>query len=145
MVAVKTRTVNDTSKRAQSKQARLQTEAADGRHESSLLMAHTATNVDGFAKACSAERKCYRRMSMMKDDAKLLAILADVDEVLVRHSADTAQVVAAGQQLIYTAFGQIVDDCPSADHAALADRLAQALRQRLLGRLRQGPAEMAQA
>ena len=79
------------------------------------------------------------------DDAKLLAILADVDEVLIRHSADTAQVVAAGQQLIYTAFGQIVDDCPAADHAALADRLAQALRQRLLGRLRQGPAEMAQA
>ena len=34
-----------------------------------------------------------------------MAILADVDEVLVRHSADTAQVVAAGQQLIYTAFG----------------------------------------
>ena len=42
---------------------------------------------------------------MTNDDAKLLAILADVDEVLVRHSADTAQVVAAGQQLIYTAFG----------------------------------------
>ena len=34
-----------------------------------------------------------------------MAILADVDEVLIRHSADTAQVVAAGQQLIYTAFG----------------------------------------
>ena len=79
------------------------------------------------------------------DDAKLLALLADIDGVLTAHRADTAQVVAAGQQLIYTAFGQIVDDCPAADHAALADRLAQALRQRLLGRLRQGPAEMAQA
>ena len=79
------------------------------------------------------------------DDAKLLALLADIDGVLTAHHADTAQVVAAGQQLIYTAFGQIVDDCPAADHAALADRLAQALRQRLLGRLRQGPAEMAQA
>ena len=81
----------------------------------------------------------------MADDAKLLALLADIDGVLTAHRADTAQVVAAGQQLIYTAFGQIVDDCPAADHAALADRLAQALRQRLLGRLRQGPAEMAQA
>ena len=77
-------------------------------------------------------------MSIMKDDVKLLAILADVDEVLVRHSADTAQVAAAGQQLIYSAFGQIVDDCPAADHARLADSLAEALHRR-------GPAEMAQA
>ena len=76
--------------------------------------------------------------------------------------------MAAGQQLIYTAFGQIVDDngwsseSRAESHSgsaesrqtkakansaaeALADRLAQALRQRLLGRLRQGPAEMAQA
>ena len=42
---------------------------------------------------------------LTKEDVSLMAILADVDEVLIRHSADTAQVVAAGQQLIYTAFG----------------------------------------
>ena len=74
-----------------------------------------------------------------------MAILADVDEVLVRHSADTAQVVAAGQQLIYTAFGQIVDDCPSADHAALADSLADQLRRRLLERIAMPPAALGEA
>ena len=74
-----------------------------------------------------------------------MAILADVDEVLVRHSADTAQVVAAGQQLIYTAFGQIVDDCPAADHAALADSLAEALRRRLHERIALPPEPMAEA
>ena len=81
----------------------------------------------------------------MADDAKLLAILADVDEVLIRHSADTAQVAAAGQQLIYTAFGQIVDDCPAADHAALADSLADQLRRRLHERITMPPAALGEA
>ena len=82
---------------------------------------------------------------MNQTDVKLLALLADIDAVLTRHSADTAQVAAAGQQLIYSAFGQIVDDCPAADHAALADGLASQLRRRLQERIALPPAELAQA
>lgn len=81
----------------------------------------------------------------MSDDASLMMLLADVDEVLVRHSASTAQVVAAGQQLILSAFGQIVDECPAADHAQLAQGIADQLRSRLRGRLLQGQTEMAEA
>ena len=55
---------------------------------------------------CDSSRSPERNIKRMtKEDVSLMAILADVDEVLVRHSADTAQVAAAGQQLIYTAFG----------------------------------------
>ena len=79
------------------------------------------------------------------DDAKLLALLADIDGVLTAHQADTAQVVAAGQQLILSAFGQIVDDCPAADHAALADSLADQLRRRLLERIAMPPAALGEA
>ena len=82
---------------------------------------------------------------MTNDDAKLLALLADVDEVLVRHSADTAQVAAAGQPLLLSAFGQIVDDCPAADHAALADSLADQLRRRLHERIAMPPAALGEA
>lgn len=81
----------------------------------------------------------------MSDDASLMMLLADVDEVLVRHSASTADVLAAGQQLIYTAFGQLVEDNPSANHAQLAQSIADQLRSRLRGRLLQGQAEMAEA
>ena len=82
---------------------------------------------------------------MTKEDVSLMALLADIDEVLTAHHADTAQVVAAGQQLILSAFGQIVDECPTADHAQLAHGIADQLRSRLRGRLLQGQAEMAEA
>jgi hypothetical protein len=62
-------------------------------------------------------------------------LLADIDEVLLAHHADTMQVVAAGQQLIFSAFGQIVDECPTADHASLADSLAEVLHRRLRERI----------
>lgn len=82
---------------------------------------------------------------MAHDDLSLTLLLADIDEVLTAHKADTAQVVAAGQQLIYTAFGQIVDDCPAADHAALADTLAEALHRRLQERIALKPKPMAES
>lgn len=81
----------------------------------------------------------------MTDDVKLLALLSDIDEVLAAHHADTAQVVAAGQQLILSAFGQIVDDCPAADHAKLARSIADTLQRRLMARILQPPAQMGEA
>ena len=82
---------------------------------------------------------------MTNDDLALTLLLADIDQVLTAHKADTAQVVAAGQQLILSAFGQIVDECPAADHAALADSLAEALRRRLQERIATPPPPMAEA
>lgn len=72
---------------------------------------------------------------MAHDDLSMTLLLADVGELLLAHHADTAQVVAAGQQLILSAFGQIVDECPTVDHASLADSLAEALHRRLRERI----------
>jgi len=82
---------------------------------------------------------------MAHDDLSLTLLLADIDQVLAAHHADTAQVVAAGQQLILSAFGQIVDECPAADHARLANSLAEALRRRLQERIALKPEPMAEA
>lgn len=104
----------------------------------------------------------------MSDDLSLTLLIADIDEVLTAHHADTAQVVAAGQQLILSAFGQIVDDngwsseSRAESHSvsaesrqtkakansaaeALADSLAEALRRRLLERITLPPEPMAEA
>ena len=72
---------------------------------------------------------------MSNDDLSLNLLLADIDEVLLAHHVDTAQVMAAGRQLIVSAFGQIVDDSPAADHARIADSLAELLHRKLRERI----------
>lgn len=72
---------------------------------------------------------------MAHDDLSMNLLLADIDEVLLAHHANTAQVMAAGRQLIVSAFGQIVDDSPAADHARIADSLAELLHRHLKERI----------
>lgn len=72
---------------------------------------------------------------MSHDDLSLNLLLADIDEVLHAHHVNTALVMAAGRQLIVSAFGQIVDECPTADHARLADTLADVLHRSLRERI----------
>ena len=72
---------------------------------------------------------------MSHDDLTLNLLLADIDEVLHAHHVNTALVMAAGRQLIVSAFGQIVDECPNADHASLADTLADVLHRSLRERI----------
>jgi len=72
---------------------------------------------------------------MSHDDLTLNLLLADIDEVLHAHHVNTALVMAAGRQLIVSAFGQIVDECPTADHASLADTLADVLHRSLRERI----------
>ena len=72
---------------------------------------------------------------MSQDDLSLNLLLADIDEVLLAHHVNTALVMAAGRQLIVSAFGQIVDDSPAADHASLADTLTEVLHRSLRERI----------
>lgn len=84
-------------------------------------------------------------MTAMANDELPLTMMASIDEVLSEHHANTAQVMAAGEQMILSAFGQIVDDCPTADHDALARQLSKRLLSRLQARIHQERATLGEA
>jgi hypothetical protein len=80
----------------------------------------------------------------MANDEVPLAMILDIDEVLANHNATVAQVMAAGEQMILSAFGQIINN-PNGDYDALARKLAERLLTRLQARLHVDGATLAEA
>lgn len=80
----------------------------------------------------------------MANDEVPLTMMLDIDEVLANHHATVAQVMAAGEQMILSAFGQIINN-PNGDYDALARKLAERLLIRLKARLHIDGAPLAEA
>ena len=81
----------------------------------------------------------------MMDDVQLTLLMADIDEVLSQHKASVEDVMAAGIQMIYSAFGQVVDENPTADLEELARMIANTLHLQLRQRISSPPPPMAEA
>lgn len=79
------------------------------------------------------------------DDLQLTLLMADIDEVLSQHKASVEDVMTAGLQLIYSGFGQVADENPTADLEELARMIANTLHLQLRQRISSPPPPMAEA
>jgi hypothetical protein len=85
----------------------------------------------------SAKRKLY--LYGMNDE-KLQMMMLDIDGVLTRHHADTADVLAAAQQMAVSAIGDLANKGNLPDTLLkAADAIAEQIRAALHARIAEGP------
>ena len=74
-------------------------------------------------------------------DHEIQLMMLDIDGVLTRHHADTADVLAAAQQMAVSAIGHLVNNgqCSMVNGQSLADAIAEQIREALHKRIDEGP------
>ena len=75
------------------------------------------------------------------NDEKLQMMMLDIDGILTRYEATTADVLAAAQQMAVSAIGHLVNNgqCSMVNGQSLADAIAEQIRAALHKRILEGP------